>query len=197
MNKFTQLTAALSICATMFGCSSALDPEVRGAKTLQVDDVVDTTQVPDTDTPPPAETPVECVPETGDCEFTTYNLDVRVGDQFILAHFVECEGPAGAFVFAYEDGEDWNLDAFNADELVTIVEADLLGGNKSEGRYRLSMLDAMGDEVDHMTIRIDHADQSDVGATHAAPLVRPPALDPALCYSDDPGPGDDDDRIPL
>lgn len=102
-----------------------------------------------------------CEEAEGECRFTTYNLDVRTGDTFVLSHFVSCgHAPGSGYTFAYEEGAPWNLDAFNADEPVTITDDDLDGGD--DGRYRLLLVDADGEELDHMTIRIDHDDESDV-----------------------------------
>lgn len=105
-----------------------------------------------------------CVRDVSDCRFDTYNIEVRTGDVFVLSNFVErCEGDAGTdYVFGYEDDETWNLTAFNTNTPITIVEADLDGGNHGDGEYRISLFDADGEELDHATIRIDHDDESDV-----------------------------------
>src|SRR5688572_13104444 len=63
-----------------------------------------------------------CEVDLSECSFTTYNLDVQVGDRFVITNFLErCEGQVGAdFIFVYEDDETWNLDAFNSDRVVEI-----------------------------------------------------------------------------
>jgi hypothetical protein len=139
-----------------------------------------------TDAPIPDVTEEEGDDDACECEFTTYNLDVRVGDQFVLSNFVSCDG---LIRFDYEDGEDWNLDNFNTDRAVTIVESDLLAGNKSEGRYRLQLFDDTGEELDHMTIRINHDDESDIQPGDEIP-GQAPTVD---CSEDDDDDTDDDD----
>jgi hypothetical protein len=102
-----------------------------------------------------------------DCSFSTYNLDVQVGDKFILENFIEdCPGELGVdMVFGYEDGESWNLSAVNDNSAIEIVESDLNGGNHGEGEYRLFLLDAStGDVLDHITVRVGHDDESDIQA---------------------------------
>lgn len=141
-----------------------------------------------------------CPPDVSECRFERYNLDVRVGDRFVLANFVErCDGDAGTdFEFAYEDDTLWNLAAFNANAVVEIVEADLDDGNHGDGEYRLLLVDTEGRELDHATIRIDHDDDSDVrSGDDIAPAPYSERCDPAgapdpVDGDDDPS-GDDDD----
>lgn len=123
----------------------------------------------------------EGVGEDGDdddacrCEFTTYNLDVRTGDTFVLSRFLSCGVDRGGAVFAYEEGDEtFGLVEFNADLPVTITPEVAAGGEDGEGEYRLSLFALDGDEVDHITIRIDHDDVSDVGPNDAtAPAPGP------------------------
>ncbi len=134
-----------------------------------------------------------CPPDLSRCEFERYNIDVRVSDRFVLTRFLEgCDGEIGVdFAFAYEDDTTWNLTAFNTDEAVEIVEADLDGGNHGEGEYRIELVGADGASIDHATLRIDHDEESDVRPGDDLP---PPAR------NTDCGPGtpppDDSDRPP-
>ena len=98
----------------------------------------------------------ECEVDLSECRFTTYNLDVATGDRFVLSNFLEgCEGRVGVdFFFEYEAGETWNIDAFNSDGVVEILEADAEGGNHGDGEYRFQLVDGLGEELDHVTIRI-------------------------------------------
>ncbi len=136
------------------------------------------------------------VPCAVECRFSTYNLDVQVGDTFVLTHFLErCDGRLGAnFAFAYDGDETWNLGAFNANEPVTITEADLAGGNKSEGEYRLNLVGPNGEELDHATIRVGHGDESDIRPGDEVP----PALGEELVCEgpDSPAPDSDGDGVP-
>lgn len=169
------------------GCGGATGDDSR-AQGSALDFVADDTRVPSdgASTPAPQTIDGEDDPTAGEddgdrvdvdcrseCEFTTYNLDVVVGDSFVLDHFVDCEDGPAPYVFGYEDGEDWNLAAFNSGQLVTILRSDLDGGNKGDGEYRFSMYDAHGEELDHMTIRIGHDDRSDIAPRHAQPIARP------------------------
>ncbi len=114
-----------------------------------------------------------CEVDLRDCEFTTYNLDVEVGDRFVLSNFLsECHGQIGIDLrFEYEDQEAWNLEAFNTNQVIEIDQADLEGGNHGNGEYRFMMVTSEGEELDHMTIRIEHGD-SDIEKEHTqAPPV--------------------------
>ncbi len=182
----TTLVACAILIAAASSCGEAGDNvRNRDALNFSPDDVIQDTQGGSSDgsaSTDPGETPdgggdsEDPNPSSdprcdAECEFTTYNLDVQVGDVFVLANFVDCDGAPGEFVFAYEGAEDWNIDAFNTDLPVTITTIDLEGGNKGAGEYRLNMLDAHGEELDHMTIRINHGEDSDVTAADAVPPV--------------------------
>ncbi len=143
------------------------------------------------------ETP--CPTDLSRCRFERYNLDVRVGDRFVLSNFLErCDGDAGVdFAFAYEGDTTWNLAAFNADAVVEIVEADLEGGNHGDGEYRLDLVDARGRELDHATIRIDHDDRSDVrGGDDIAPAPYQDRCEPGDAGTPDPTDGAPTDDRP-
>lgn len=136
--------------------------------------------------------------EIGECRFDTYNLEVQVGDRFVITNFLErCGGQVGAdFVFGYEDGETWNLDNFNRNGVVEIVEADLGGGNHGDGEYRVSLLSLSGDEMDHMTIRIGHGGESDIQPGDEIPPTPSGGASGATCPGDDPEPDADGEGTP-
>lgn len=136
--------------------------------------------------------------EIGECRFDTYNLEVQVGDRFVITNFLErCGGEVGVdFVFGYEGGETWNLDNFNRNGVVEIVEADLAGGNHGDGEYRVSLLSMSGDEMDHMTIRIGHGGESDIRPGDEIPPAPSGGASSATCPEDDPEPDADGDGIP-
>jgi hypothetical protein len=131
-------------------------------------------------------------PDVEACEFQTYNLDVAVGDRFRVSRFVDCAAVLGTdYSFAYEGGETWNLDAMNRDDVIEIVDADRAGGNHGDGEYRFQMIDAGGDEIDHMTIRIRDGD-SDIGPGDDA--LAPPPVDCGEPGGEDPA-GDTDGEL--
>ena len=90
-------------------------------------------------------------------EFTTYNLDLEVGDTFqILDYLIYGSFVLGThYEFYYEDAETWKLAEYNANLPVTTVTADLLGGNHGPGEYRV-WVRYIGDtsDQDKMTVRI-------------------------------------------
>lgn len=99
----------------------------------------------------------------GEARFTTYNLDVPVGHTWRIMDYVNAPGLSlgSDFDFVYDDGETWHLADFNNNTPVTIVTADLAGGNHGEGEYRISLrYIATGELVDHMTIRVGEAGTS-------------------------------------
>ncbi len=92
-----------------------------------------------------------------DIKFTTYNLDVKVGDTINILNYIETDGAVLGtdFELYYTDGETWHLIDFNNNSPVVLVNSDLSGGNKSEGEYRISLrFIGSDDSEDHMTIRI-------------------------------------------
>lgn len=139
----------------------------------------------------PAPETNECEPDLSRCEFERYNVDLRVGDRFVLTNFLEgCRGDVGTdFFFEYEDGTTWNLAAFNVNAVVELVEADREGGPRGKGEFRIDLVGADGEEIDHATIRIDHDDESDVRpgddvpppsyTDDCAPPARPGDADPS------------------
>lgn len=167
-----------------------------GRITMQGDAAVADDSLDTTGDDPDAGVPNDGVPCAVECRFTTYNLDVQVGDTFVLTHFLErCDGRLGAnFTFAYEGDETWNLAAFNANLPVTITEADLAGGNKGEGEYRLNLVGPGGEELDHATIRVGHGGESDIQPGDEVP----PALgDTLICEgTEPPAPDADGDGVP-
>lgn len=102
-----------------------------------------------------------------ECRFSTYNLDVQPGDAFVLSRFVACAAPLALHRFAYEGDETWHLDDMNADLPILVADADATGGD--DGRYRVLLVDADGEEVDHLTIRVGHGTESDIGPGDDAP----------------------------
>jgi hypothetical protein len=157
------------LLVTLMGCGA----DQIGVDGAPVEGSIDapSDEVP-ADAPAPAEEGGAC--SADECRFDTYNLDVLVGDRFVISNFLgACEGQVGVdFVFAYEDGETWNLDAFNSDRAIEITEADLSGGNHGEGEYRVFLFDSGGEELDHMTIRIGHDPESDIRPGDATPPTR-------------------------
>ena len=158
-----------------FGCAGGeiLSPVDDGETGAEIDGPVDEPALDQQDPTGGGGANTACSDE---CEFTTYNLDVRTGDTFVLARFLACVDPLASHTFVQEgDGAPWrHLDAINAGEPITITDADRAGGDHGPGEYRLFLIDDVtGDDVDHMTIRIDHDDESDidVDAAHAQPLV--------------------------
>ncbi|MFT5467573.1 MAG: VCBS repeat-containing protein, partial [Verrucomicrobiales bacterium] len=90
-------------------------------------------------------------------EFTTYNLDINVGDSVtILDNLIHGSLVLGThFEFFYEDTETWHLAEFNANTTVTTVASDLSGGNSGAGQYRISVrFIGNTDKEDWMEIRI-------------------------------------------
>jgi hypothetical protein len=120
------------------------------------------------------------------CRFTTYNLEVEVGDTFVLANFLSCGKDRGALRFV-ADGDTLDLAALNADAPITISAGDAQSGNHGEGRHRIELVDESGDVVDKVTIRVD--DKSEIGAGAADAPAGCPVGDDDGNVDDD---GDDD-----
>jgi hypothetical protein len=122
------------------------------------------------------------------CRFDRYNLDVRVGDTFVLTNFVTCPDVLAHHSFA-ADGGDWaQLDDANAGVAITITTDDAEGGNHGDGEWRINLVDERGEEVDHATIRVNHDDESDITAADA--VARDVDVDCDDDSSDDDGTAD-------
>lgn len=106
---------------------------------------------------------------SGELEYCTYNLEVKVGDVINIRDYVHVkDGTAPVdwnnVTFSYADQTtpaNWNLAAFNAGQDVVITAADANGGNHGDGRYRVEVgRNDQSETDDHMTIRVD--DKSEV-----------------------------------
>src|ERR1700710_1546027 len=77
------------------------------------------------------------------CGFDRYNLDVQVGDVFVVQDFLTCSAFTGVS-FAMDGGSWDQLAAINAAQPITISDVDRQGGNHGDGEYRLNIVDAQG-----------------------------------------------------
>ena len=95
-------------------------------------------------------------------KFTTYNLDVEVGDTIKILDYIEPTNlTLGAeYQLYYEDSETWHLQDFNANAPAAIQASDLERRNHGEKENRITMRRVGKSTIDdHMTIRLsgDHS----------------------------------------
>ncbi len=121
----------------------------------------------------------------GELEFCQADIDLNTGDTFNVRDYVrEKDDPAtpvdwAQVFFTYTDAgandptnpPDWNLDAFNNGQPVTVTAADAAPGtgNRGDGRYRLYVV-RLGQPAfdDHATFRIDDDRDSEVESAKCA-----------------------------
>ncbi len=93
---------------------------------------------------------------------------MRLGDSIRITDYIETEGGwtlgVDFTIINSKDGErideNWHTDDLNDNVTFVITGADCSGGNKDDNEHRIYMISSSGEELDHMTVRVDD-DQCD------------------------------------
>ncbi len=115
-------------------------------------------------------------------EFTTYNLDVRIGQSFNIRNYVKYKDSnaqvdwtkvyftyTGAGANSPTTPADWNLAKFNTGTMVTATAADANApGNSGDGQFRIYMV-RLGSNTydDHMEMRVSNDSSNDINEAKA------------------------------